>query len=218
GGRHEGQGRRDRGGEQGNGKGQGTAVQLHIGSIARPARLAWRWSCAGGDGGRHATAHGTPRRPPHRNQWTPWPVSGLASGAWRPGRRAFPCMCTVADAAAVLAYRCGGSAGMAASRAATPASPASRFSPWTTVRGPPWSWRYCTGLSARPGRGDRWRSVALVARRFVEEPERSAGAFLLVMRRGHRRGGRAPARRRQFGGRRFHRGHQLGAAGFRHFL
>src|SRR5690606_18941592 len=44
-----------------------------------------------------------PRRPPHRNQSAPWPVSGLASGknivpAWR---GAFPCLGTVADATPV---------------------------------------------------------------------------------------------------------------------
>ncbi len=70
-------------------------------------------------------------------------VAGLRTGEWDrgPGGDAFPCCpfrhCTVAEVAACLAYRCGGSAGMTAHRIARAVSPASRFNPWTGVRRSP---------------------------------------------------------------------------------
>lgn len=84
------------------------------------------------------------------------------------------------------AYRCGGSAGLAVSRIATPASPASRFSPWTNVRGPPRSG--CI--------------VGRIARACLPCPEARAwtrrGAFSRRRRGG--RGARAPASRLRPGG------------------
>ncbi len=85
-----------------------------------------------------------PRCPPHRNLWRvvrPCLQAGLRTREWRkpPDPGAFPCVRTVAVAGIELAYRCGGSAGMAARERG--ASPASRFNPWADAAGSPESAR-----------------------------------------------------------------------------
>src|SRR5690606_38048102 len=116
GGRGQGQG-------SGQGNGQGVGSQCHVCSPAcTPARQGWsgvargRQAAKGRVEGTRATP--PPRRPPRRNQSAPWPVSGLASGSRLPGAapsRAVHSGCLERRVAApCLAYRCGGSAGMAA--------------------------------------------------------------------------------------------------------
>src|SRR5690606_21342340 len=169
-----------------------------------------------------------PRRPPHRNRWTPWPVSGLASEACASAFAPSHADAQWRVASARLAYRCGGSAGMAASWNATTASPASRFSPAgerpraTTKRRPLYGNGAQEGLPG-PGRtrpGSDARSVEAIAAAGWLVEEAGQGGVVLALHPGvrDRRGVRGAARRRQLRDGGSDLGHQLLAAFLRDVL
>ena len=117
---------RDREGQQGRG-GKGTALHRNC-SIARPARIVRRGVAMERNAERTAQAkrRGTPRRPPHRNQWTSGPVSGLASECRALRRGAFPC---VVDAQWPMPRLSSPTVAGAAPACRLRGSPASRFNP-----------------------------------------------------------------------------------------